>query len=310
MDLLSSMRAFVAIASHGGFAAAARELQVSTSSLTRRMDALEGYLGVKLLIRTTRRVTLTESGHQFLLDAIRILDDVSAATRDLAESDDKLSGVLRIAAAPSIGATILPPLLKTFLNTHPAVTFDLTLTDHVVDLIDSGVDVAIRIGNVDSTPDLVIRNIRPMRRVVCASPVYIETFGLPMIPMDLQQHDCLLFRPPEHESLWRARREIWYFRCHDNTYEVMLKGRIASNDADSLVAAARQGLGIILMPDWLVAQDLTQQRLVQILENFDVGPFDDGKSLHLAYPAHRRHVLKVRSFCAHVESSLGLALSD
>lgn len=298
------MRAFVAVATHRGFASAARALRMSASSLTRRMDALEEHLGVKLLVRTTRRVDLTEAGHRFLADSVRILDDVTAATRETSESEGDPRGVLRVAAPPSIGHALLPTIMRSFLAEYNEVTLDLTLTDRVVNLMEGAIDVALRVGVPGDSPDLVVRILAPMRRIACASPAYIGAAGPPMTPADLTSFSCLLFRPAPAEDAWKPRRAIWHFRRDEQRQEIALVGRIASNNADSLVGAARAGLGIVLMPDWLVAEDLSSGRLVQVLADYDAGPFDDEKCLHLAYLPHRRHALKVRRFCSHVESSL------
>lgn len=300
MDLIAAMRVLAAVGESGGFSAAGRTLGLAPSSVARQMDALEAAAGVTLLTRSTRRIGLTEPGRRLLAQGGRALQDLDAALAGLCDAEAAPSGLLRVTAAPSFGRSVLPVILAPFLAEHPRIDLDLVLSDALLDLDEAGIDVALRVGDPAAEPNLIVSELAPMRRVLCAGPGYLGMRGTPGAPRDLADHDCLLFRAPEHAAPWLARTDVWTLRKGGEAFEVDVTGRLSSGDADSLVAAARADLGVVVMPDWMVAGDLRQGRLIRLLEDYAVGPADDAKALHLAYPPRRRHAPRVRAFCARV----------
>jgi len=302
LDLLRALRILSSVAHTGGFSASAREFGMSTSSIARHMDALEETVGTRLLTRSTRRVGLTEQGRLLLSKGSRALQEIDSALAVVREGSTQLSGVLRITAAPSIGRSILPKMLKPFLGAHPDLNVDLLLTDAVVDLIETGFDIAVRVSDPDAYPDLIVSELLPMRRVVCASKGYLEANGTPSMPAQLAEHSCLLFRPPEQRHPWMSKSDAWKFRKSGNDFEVRVDGRLSSSDADTLVAAALSDMGIIVMPDWMVADHVRAGTMIRLFASYDVGEANEPKSLHLAYQRDLRDSAKIRALCSHIRA--------
>jgi len=300
LDFLRSLRILSSVAHTGGFSASARELGMSTSSVARHMDALESSVGVRLLTRSTRRVGLTEQGRLLLSRGSHALQEIETALAAVRGDGARLSGVLRVTAAPSIGRSLLSRILRPFLIDHPDLDVDLLLTDAVVDLVETGVDIAVRVSDPDAYPDLIARDLLPMRRLVCASSGYLKVNGTPSTPAQLVDHACLLFRPPEQSHPWISKSDEWTFRKSGHSFDVQVNGRLSSSDADTLVAAALSDLGIIVMPEWMVADHIRAGTLRELFAGYDVGKSSDPKSLHLAYQLDLRDSPKIRAFSSHV----------
>lgn len=288
MDQIAALRAFIAVSEAGGFAPAARRMGLATSSLTRQVDALEAKLAVKLLNRSTRSVTLTDAGQVYFEKTARILSDLQDADLALAGHDGP-RGLLRVSAPLAFGRLHLAPLLAGYLESCPEVELDLIFTDSVTNLAEENVDVAIRIGALESS-SLIARKLAPHRRVVCASPDYLEREGIPRRPSDLAEHACLAFTFTPGRDLWRFEGRT------GRTEEVDVKGRIRANSSETLVQAAVAGLGVVMMPTWLVGADLQAGRLQAVLEDWRTSPGAMDTGIHAVYLANRRGVPKVRSF--------------
>lgn len=299
MDTLGSVRILHGVANEGSFSGAARVLGLSVSSVARQMDMLEERIGVTLLVRTTRRVSLTAKGRAFLADALRARETFDAAVARARDGAEDLSGMLRITAAPSVGRTVLPRILQAFTSAHPEISIDLTLTDAVIDLAEAGIDIAIRVGDPSADSSLVVRDLRPMQRQICASPKFFERYGVPDAPTGLSSFPCLLFRPPQGQHSWLSRTDEWHFHSGDHSETVRVIGKIASSDADALLALARVDLGVLMLPDWMVTDDLEAGRLQACLGEYRAGRSEDPKTLHLAYQARDRETARVAAFRAH-----------
>jgi len=302
MDVLHALRLLAVVADCQSFSGAGRRLDLSTSAVARQMDALERHVGRQLLARTTRRISLTETGARLLSRSQHIVDDLDATLQDLRDDAQQPRGLLRVTAAPSVGRAVLPPLLAAFAADCPEVQVDLVLTDGVLDLEEDGIDVAVRAGALASDPDVIVHDLRPLRRVLCAAPDYLAAAGTPGRPEQLARHACLLFRPRAAEHPWQSPEETWVLTRAGTRHKIAVDGPLFSTDADALVAAARAGMGIVMMPDWLVAADIVARRLVRLLPDWTAGDPDDAKSLHLAYPVHRRQSPKVTAFCRHLQA--------
>jgi DNA-binding transcriptional LysR family regulator len=279
VDVLGQMHLFVKVVEHGGFTAAARDLGVPKSTVSRQVARLEDRLGVRLLERTTRALRTTEVGQAYYERCTRILAEVVEAEGAVTEAQAEPRGRLRISAPLTFGYLFLGEVIAAFLQSHPQVRIDISLTDRRVDLIDEGFDLAIRIGQLDDST-LVARRLGWAAAVVAASPEYLSRFGRPQVPEELRQHRCLHYE---------YRGFGWRF----GGVSVPVDGPLVSNNGDLLRAAAVAGLGIIITPRFIIADELRDGRLVSILEEH-LGA--EGAGIWAIYPANRHLSAKVRSF--------------
>ncbi len=286
MDTIGGMRIFSRVVEAGSFSAAGRQLGAAPSSVSRQINELENDLGARLFHRTTRKLSLTEAGQLYYERASRILIDVDEAKLALSEIGGAPSGILRVTVAASLARLHIMPALADFQNTFPAVKVAVSVTDRMVDLVQEGFDLAIRVGRPRDS-SLVARKIGSGRRIVCASPAYLKKAGTPQVPADLANHNCLTFRTNPGSN-------VWSFRLGKGTLNVRVSGSLFADDGESLVAAAMAGLGLILLPAWLVGVELGEGRLLEVLPEFQIIPKDT--PLYALYP-HQRHLPpKVRVF--------------
>jgi DNA-binding transcriptional LysR family regulator len=286
MDTIGGMRIFSRVVEAGSFSAAGRQLGAAPSSVSRQINELENDLGARLFHRTTRKLSLTEAGQLYYERASRILIDVDEAKLALSEIGGAPSGILRVTVAASLARLHIMPALADFQSTFPAVKVAVSVTDRMVDLVQEGFDLAIRVGRPRDS-SLVARKIGSGRRIVCASPAYLKKAGTPQVPADLANHNCLTFRT-------HAGSNVWSFRLGKGTLNVRVSGSLFADDGESLVAAAMAGLGLILLPAWLVGVELGEGRLLEVLPEFQIIPKDT--PLYALYP-HQRHLPpKVRVF--------------
>ncbi|CCG07373.1 LysR family transcriptional regulator [Pararhodospirillum photometricum] len=284
-DRLFPLQAFVRVVEEGSFSGAARRLGSSTSAISRQVAQLEAGLGVRLLQRTTRSLTLTEAGqgyYQRVSQALSDLDDADRAVRQLQASP---RGVLRINAPVSFGVRHLVPALGAFREVAPEITLDLTLNDHFVDLIDEGVDVAVRIGRLPES-DLVARRLAPVRRMVCGSPAYLAAHGTPATPDDLTGHACLSYANVSMTEEWR------FVRSDGTSWPLTLSGPLRANNGDALLEAALAGLGLAVLPTFIAGPAVQAGRVVEVLPGF----LPDHGAVHAVYPTPRHLSPKVRCF--------------
>ncbi|WP_454726007.1 MULTISPECIES: LysR family transcriptional regulator [Cupriavidus] len=286
MDTFAALKAFVAVIEEGGFAPAGRRMGVATSSVTRQVDALEASLGTQLLNRSTRSVTLTSVGESYLEHAARILGDLENANLEVSEAAGQPRGLLRASLPVAFARLHIAPALPAFARLYPGIRLDLTMTDDVVDLVAQRLDLAIRLGGVDS-PSLVARRMAPHRRLVCASPDYLARRGEPGTPADLAAHDCLTFPYARGSS-------IWHFSGRSDE-AVRVGGSLRANNSELLREAAIGGMGLILMPSWLVGADIEAGRLRAVLPGWEAG-LGAGAAIHAVYLPNRRASQKVRAF--------------
>ena len=285
MDSVAGMRVLARVVDAGGFSAAARQLGVAPSSVSRQINELESDLGVRLFHRTTRKLSLTEAGQIYYERAGRIITEVDEARLAVSELGSP-TGILRVTIPTGIGRGLIAAAIPEFLDRYPGVRVVLSMTDYMVDLVAGGFDVGIRVGQLsDST--LKARKIGESRRVVCASPAYLERSGRPRHPGDLENHNCITFR--DHPG-----QNVWKFRGKDGLSEVRVSGNFFARSADALSAAALAGLGVVLLPDWNLAMELRERRLRILLSKYDAVPRE---SPIWAVHSHQRHVPpKIRVF--------------
>lgn len=279
MDVLGQMHLFVKVVEHGGFTAAARDLGVPKSTVSRQVARLEDRLGVRLLERTTRALRTTEVGQSYYERCARILAEVVEAESVVTQAQAEPRGRLRITAPLTFGYLFLGEVVAAFLKSHPLVRIDISLSDRRVDLIDEGYDLAIRVGQLDDS-SLVGRRLGRSTALICASPAYLKEHGHPKNPIDLKDHRCLTYE--YGGTTWRF-----------NGVTVPVDGPLVSNNGDILRAAALNGLGIVITPKFIVAEDLRAGRLVSLLEEHVP---QGGSGIWAIYPANRHLSAKVRAF--------------
>jgi DNA-binding transcriptional LysR family regulator len=283
-DRLTSMAVFVKTAETGSFSAAARALGMSAQMAGKHIDALETQLGMRLLHRSTRRHSLTDAGRLYLDGCRRVLAEDDAATASVLAQSDHPRGTVRVTAPNAFGACRLMPEVSAFLASYPEVAVDLVLSDRNLDLMEEGIDVAIRIGQLPAS-DLIARPLADYRLIACASPAYLAARGVPVHPRDLAAHDCL-----HHGSGNRASPRLWTFTGPDGVFTAEPANRLRVNDGRVLVDAAVAGGGIILAGEPTVHDHLVAGRLARVLEDYP-GPV---RAMHLVYPGGRPLPPKLR----------------
>jgi DNA-binding transcriptional LysR family regulator len=282
---LEQIEAFAAVAEHGGFAAAARVLGRDASVLSRRLDALEARLGVRLLSRTTRRVALTETGAGYLRRVQAILAEMSAADVEAAEGSAEPRGLLRLSSSSTFAQLWVVPWLPAFLEKHPHLRVELHHGDRFVDLVSEGFDLVLRIGALPDS-SLVVRRLAGFETILCASPSYIASRGAPERPEDLAAHACLGLALPGAWPEWRLRRG-------EQRTTVRVAGPLVSTEGGSMVVAGLNGGGIMVASEWSVGRDLAAGRLVRVLPDWC---FDHASAVHVVLPPGGFVPAKTRAF--------------
>jgi len=290
MSKLKALEAFVLVAQKGSLTAAAAVAGVTPAIVGRRLDALENQLGVRLLVRTTRKLTLTQEGETFLEDCQRILTDLANAEAQLTLGSARASGHLKITAPAGFGRKHVAPLLMDFLRGHPEVSASLDLSDRTVDLVGEGFDCAVRLGGLVESSLVAVR-LGEMRRVVVGSPAYFQRKGVPRTPDDLAAHECL--------SL--PTQPGWDFRRNGKPLLFKPPGRFACNDGAVLHEWALAGMGLAWRSLWEVGEDLRWGRLVSVLDDFATPPV----GIHAVFPQRRHLPLRVRLFVDMLKESYG-----
>lgn len=258
--MLESIRVFVKVSECGSFSKAARVLKMAPSSVSRRLDKLERELGTNLLKRSTRQLTLTDNGEVFLKQAVALLEEANGLRGLFKESDSEPSGELRISVFESFSQKHLSPALPEFLQRYPKLSVDLRLESRLVNLALEDVDIAIRIGR-PANSSLRYRKLTANDTALCASPRYFQQHGKPNLPEDLSRHNCLRLRPDR-------QRSFWYFRQGPTSTRVAIEGNLSSPGGGPLMEAAKQGMGIVQLPRWMIADALVDKSLECCLEDW------------------------------------------
>lgn len=284
-DLASELEFFVQVARRGSLSAAARELDLTPPAATKRLAQMEARLGVRLVNRTTRSVSLTDEGETYLAYATRILAELQEMEDAVSSRGTAPRGLLRVNATLGFGRTTIAPLVSEFARRYPEVAVQLQVTDRPIDLVESGFDLAIRFGTLPDSR-LNARRIMSNRRFLCASPAYLERHGTPQALSDLARHRCIIHR--QNDDAYG----IWRFLHQDHSEAVKVDGSLSSNDGDIVLGWALDGHGILIRSEWDLAKYLESGRLRVVLPEFSLPSAD----LFVYYPNRRNQSARARAF--------------
>ena len=284
MDQLIAMRTFVRVVQVGNFSAAAREQNSSQANVSKRVSGLESLLGVKLLTRTSRELSLTEMGSEYYQKCLVILAELDEADAAVRSETASPKGTLKIAAPIAIARILLPPLIKPFIEQYPEIKIDLAASDSHVDLVAEGIDLAIRAKNLEDS-SLVARFLFDNIMLLVATPSYLKQRGRPIFSDDLKQHNCIVY------SLLSSIN-LWHFTKQGEKFSVAVKGNFQSSNGETNLEVALTGLGIVQLPLWIVDEHLKSGRLIHVLSDYTTPSIP----LNAIYPKNNYVPLKVRCF--------------
>jgi DNA-binding transcriptional LysR family regulator len=294
MDRLVALNVFRHAVDLGSFAAAARQLGLSPAAVSKNIGELEAHLAVRLLNRTTRRMSLTEAGAVYYDRVVRVLDDLDDADGALGALQRSPRGLLRVSAPMTVSLVSLSTVIPAFLDRHPDLSLDLRLDDRRVDIVAEGFDVAIRGSDQLEDSSLIARKLMTMKHVVCAAPAYFERHGTPDTPERLADHECIRFPLSGHA-------DEWTFRKAGRTVRVPVEGRYAVTSSLAIRDALRAGFGLTLIPWIYVRDDVEAGRLRVVLDDWS----PDETTLYAVYPSKRHLVSKIRAFLDFLVEHLG-----
>ena len=294
MDRLKQLESFVGVATRGSLTAAASAEGVAPAIVGRRIDALERRLGVKLLVRTTRRITLTHEGSAFLEDCQRLLADWTNAEASVSAGGVKASGHLRITSPAGFGRRHVAPLVPRFLALHPEVSISLNLSDRVVDIVNEGVDCAVRVGDLPDSSLISVR-LADNRRLCVATPAYLKRAGTPKHPGELSRHECLTL------SSDASQTRGWAFLIDGDVHYLRPSGRLDCTDGQVLHAWCSAGLGIAWRSAWEVQHEIQAGTLVSMLDDYAAPP----NGIYAVFPHARHLALRVRLWIDYLKHSYG-----
>lgn len=280
---------FVAVAETNSFTSAAKKLNTSVAQVSRRVSSLEERLAVKLLHRTTRRVSLTEAGQLYYQQCKQLVEGLELAELAVTQMQSVPKGLVKVTAPVTYGETHLAPLLHQFLEMHPQVDLELNLTNQKLDLIESGIDVAIRLGRLQDS-SMIARRLASRQLYVCASPQYLEHHGEPHTLSELAHHQCLV-----------GSVEYWHFKEFSQEKSLRVSGRIKCNSGFALLDAAKRGLGLVQLPDYYVQKALKSGELLEVLSDYR----DEREGIWALYPQNRNLSPKVRLLIDFLAKHLG-----
>jgi len=286
MNEFGAIPVFVAVVESGGFSAAARVLGISKSAVSKRINRLEAHLGLRLIYRTTRKLSLTEAGERYFNHAVEAMRAAGQAEDAVTQLQGEPQGQLRISSPMSFGRLHIAPMIPKLLQRYHKLQIDLVMDDRKVDLVAAGFDVAIR-AQSGAMPDstLIARKLAPLRQVLCASPDYIHRRGLPLAPGDLSGHNCVLYSYSSDASEWILQDE-------GSSQTVQVSGNYQVNNSEALLEALRQGMGIGRLPTFVAGPDLLSGRLVKLFEPYNI----PDHAFYAVFPQREYLPAKVRAF--------------
>ncbi|PXW95914.1 DNA-binding transcriptional LysR family regulator [Sphaerotilus hippei] len=293
-DRLKQIESFVLAAQKGSMTAAAQIDGVAPAMIGRRIDALEARLGVKLMVRTTRKLSLTHEGSAFLEDCVRLIADLASAEASVSAGGVKASGQVRITAPGGFGRRHVATLVPQFMGLHPEVSLSLNLSDRVIDLVNEGYDCAVRVGDLPDSSLISVR-LADNRRLCVAAPDYLARAGRPALPQDLMQHECLTLSSEASQS------RGWAFQVDGEVHHLRPPGRLDCSDGQVLHEWCLAGLGLAWRSTWEVAADLRAGRLLTVLDDYAAPP----NGIYAVFPTVKHLPLRVRLWIDFLKHTYG-----
>lgn len=294
MNELGQIKTFVALVESHSISKAAERMDIAVSAVSRRLKELESSLGVQLVQRTTRQMHITEAGEKFYRRCSRLLDDLEEAKHEASNTATALSGTLKIATPLSFGVAHLSPAIAAFMHLHPEVKIDLDMSDRRIDLVEEGLDLAIRIGTLEDS-SLMARKLASVRHVVCASPDFLNRYGMPETPQDLSKLPALCYGNLNQP-------DIWYYSDKNNSpCKVKVPLRMRATNGDALVEAAVAGLGVLCEPSFIVNGAVERGVLVPVLTDYQWYAMN----IYAVYPQTKHVPARVRAFIDFLASCFG-----
>ena len=284
MNEFGAIPVFVAVVENDGFSAASRALGISKSAVSKRINQLEDHLGVRLLHRTTRKLSLTEAGERYFEHAAQALTAAGQAEDAVTELQGEPQGKLKISSPMSFGRLHVAPLIPIFMKRYPKILIDLVMDDRNIDLVAEGFDVAIRSGDMPAST-LIARKLAPLRQVLCASPDYIDRYDMPVTPSELSERNCILFS-------YSGDANEWTLNKGGKSEAVLVSGSYRVNNSEAILVALREGIGIGRLPTFVAGPDLREGNLVRILESYHI----PDHTFYAVFPERQYLPAKVRAF--------------
>lgn len=288
MDELLTNRALLQVIESGSFSAASVKLNVSVATVARQVSSLEDRLGVKLLNRSTRALSLTEAGLLYsgrIREWMRELDTVK---REVASFQKEIKGLLRVHLRHSVGTQVIVPALPEFLRANPELKVDVTLTDERADLVAQGIDVAVWLGKLEDS-NLIVRKLNRGRRIICCSPSYAKQHGLPASPEELSKHNCIVYRAKSYDSAWRLK-------SGDGLVAVNVSGNLESESSTVLLISVMNGVGLAMLQEAMVHQAIAAGDLIDVFPGYDVSSTDAAVALYAVHSGRKKTSPKTRAF--------------
>ncbi|KYN83193.1 LysR family transcriptional regulator [Vibrio cidicii] len=293
INQFADLPVFVTVVDCGSFSQAAKQLNLTKSAVSKRISHLEDGLGIRLLNRTTRKLSLTEAGQRYYDYASQALSLAKRGVDAVSELHGSPQGRLKITAPMTFGVLHVAPLISEFLGRYPEVEIDLQLEDKMVDLVEGGFDLGIRIGHLPDS-NLIAKRLAPCRTVLCASPSYVEKMGAPQKPADLADHNCLRY------SYFRGGNE-WLFLHQEQEFKVLPRGNFIVNNSEAIRRALIAGIGVAQMPTFIIGKELRSGTLVNLMPEYLLPEH----FLYAVYPQRKHMPLKVRMFIDFLNEKLG-----
>ncbi len=284
MNEFGAIPVFVAVVENDGFSAASRVLGISKSAVSKRINQLENHLGVRLLHRTTRKLSLTEAGERYFEHAAQALTAAGQAEDAVTELQGEPQGKLKISCPMSFGRLHVARLIPIFTKRYPKILIDLVMDDRNIDLVAEGFDLAIRSGDMPAST-LIARKLAPLRQVLCASPDYIDRYGMPVTPSELSERNCILFS-------YSGDANEWTLEKGGKSEAVLVSGSYRVNNSEAILVALREGIGIGRLPTFVAGPDLREGNLVRILESYHI----PDHTFYAVFPERQYLPAKVRAF--------------
>ncbi|WP_024903504.1 LysR family transcriptional regulator [Robbsia andropogonis] len=296
MDRMAAMETYISVVEAGSFSAAAKRLKMGQPAVSKSVAQLEERLGVRLLLRSTRGLTATDAGQRFYEHAKRALEEVEAAEQVVRDSSTSLAGVLRVGMAVTFARLHILPSLKVFMARHPDLQIDVVMDDRTIDLLGQGIDVALRMGNLDDST-MTAKRLARSRRVVVGTPAYFAKTGVPKMPADLSQHQAIVY------SL-QGGGESWAFSQNGKEVAVVVGGRVSVSAAEGVRAVVLGDLGLAVASEWMFSDQLADGHVRTVLDDWELPAID----LWAVFPSGRLVSAKARAFIAFVEEIMSAGI--